>query len=72
MFWAIDTKNKYVKPCILKSAMDGSDERVFVEGMLRSPTSLSVDEPFERLYWFDTTSGKIESIRFDGSDRQVA
>lgn len=71
MFWIVNPKNKYIKPRIMKSSMDGSQEEIFIERMLRAPAALYVDEPFETLYWFDAELAKIERISFNGMIRRV-
>lgn len=71
MFWSLNTENKYVRSCIIKAAMDGSNEHVFIHRNLRYAASLTVDEQSERIYWLDTELRKIESVQFDGNNREV-
>ncbi|KAH1001198.1 hypothetical protein HUJ04_013441 [Dendroctonus ponderosae] len=46
------------------------NRKVLVDN-LQWPTSLAIDYPTKRLYWCDPKSSKVESVRFDGKNRQV-
>ncbi|KAL3288606.1 hypothetical protein HHI36_003043 [Cryptolaemus montrouzieri] len=58
-------------PRIETAYMDGNKRRILVNTSLLWPTSITIDYPAERLYWSDPKSFVVESIKFDGSDRQV-
>ncbi|KAK9892226.1 hypothetical protein WA026_019028 [Henosepilachna vigintioctopunctata] len=58
-------------PKIETAYMDGNKRRVLVNTSLLWPTSIAVDYPAERLYWADPKSFVVESIKFDGTDRQI-
>uniref|UniRef100_A0AAR5Q0I0 EGF-like domain-containing protein n=1 Tax=Dendroctonus ponderosae TaxID=77166 RepID=A0AAR5Q0I0_DENPD len=57
-------------PIIARADMDGFNRKVLVDN-LQWPTSLAIDYPTKRLYWCDPKSSKVESVRFDGKNRQV-
>lgn len=67
MFWA----DWQQLPSIQKAYMDGNKRSNFFEYGILWPTGLAIDQPAERLYWADPKLMKIESIKFDGTDRQV-
>lgn len=52
--------------------MDGSNDEPFVSTDIHWPNGLTIDFPNERLYWTDAKKMSIESIRFDGTGRQVS
>lgn len=56
---------------IARSGMDGSDAHVFVKENIHWPNGISTDTPNSRLYWVDAKLQRIESIKFDGTDRRV-
>lgn len=58
-------------PRIETAYMDGNKRRVLVTTRLLWPTSIAIDYPAERLYWADPKSLVVESIKLDGTDRQV-
>jgi hypothetical protein len=53
------------------AAMDGTDRRVIVTGHLNMLTGVSVDIPARRVYFCDGKVDRIESVAYDGSDRQT-
>lgn len=55
---------------IRKMAIDGSQTSVFLQG-LDSVVALDFDDSEKRLYWLDAGTGKIERMRFDGTDRET-
>ncbi|XP_043269324.1 putative vitellogenin receptor [Venturia canescens] len=67
MFWADYGRN----PVIWRAKMDGSHTRPIVAENLGSPKDLAIDYKEERLYWVDSKSMTIESVKYDGSDRQI-
>ncbi|XP_058238194.1 low-density lipoprotein receptor-related protein 1B-like isoform X2 [Hemibagrus wyckioides] len=68
MYWSVVTDHSHIE----ESAMDGSLRRVLLEKNLRRPTGLAIDYYGERVYWADSELSVIGSVRFDGSDAQVA
>ncbi|XP_022903502.2 vitellogenin receptor [Onthophagus taurus] len=59
------------KPEIAKSLMDGTNDNTFISTDISWPNGLSLDQPNGRLYWTDAKKMTLESIRLDGTDRQV-
>lgn len=51
------------------AAMDGSMRRVLVNDSLTWPNGLALDHEYERLYWADAKTDKIERCNLDGTDR---
>ncbi|XP_027048198.1 low-density lipoprotein receptor-related protein 8-like, partial [Pocillopora damicornis] len=60
-------------PKIEKAAMDGdpNTRQVIVSEGLAWPNGLAIDYPLKRIYWADARLKKIESSRYDGSDRRL-
>ncbi|KAL0278971.1 UNVERIFIED_CONTAM: hypothetical protein PYX00_000631 [Menopon gallinae] len=58
-------------PLIATSGMDGSDPKALVMKNLKWPNGLALDFSNDRLYWVDAKSRTIETIRLDGTDRQI-
>lgn len=58
-------------PLIATSGMDGSNPKPLVNKDLKWPNGLALDFSNDRLYWVDAKSRTIETIRLDGSSRQV-
>lgn len=67
MFWT-DWQHS---PTIQKAYMDGNKRIYLVEYTVLWPTGLTVDQPAGRLYWADPKSMRVETVKFDGTDRQV-
>lgn len=59
-------------PKIETAYMNGNKRRTLISSGLLWPTGLALDHPANRLYWADPKTGMIESVKYDGSDRQVA
>lgn len=59
------------RPMIGKAAMDGKQSQVFVSDNIIWPNGITLDWPGYRIYWVEAKLNRIESIRFDGSGRQV-
>ncbi|XP_029103120.1 low-density lipoprotein receptor-related protein 1B-like isoform X3 [Scleropages formosus] len=68
MYWTVISDHSHIE----EAAMDGTMRRVLLEKNLRRPTGLAIDYFNQRLYWADVEFSKIGSVRFDGSDSQVA
>ncbi|XP_047676249.1 low-density lipoprotein receptor-related protein 1B-like isoform X1 [Tachysurus fulvidraco] len=68
MYWSVVADRSHIE----ESAMDGSLRRVLLEKNLRRPTGLAIDYYGDRVYWADSELSVIGSVRFDGSDAQVA
>lgn len=58
-------------PRIETSYMDGTKRRVLLSVGILWPTGLTIDHPAKRLYWADPKALTIESVRFDGSERNI-
>ena len=61
---------------IERASMDGdqSSRKVLIEGTqegIEEPNGLTIDYESGRIYWVDATHGKIESVNYDGHDREV-
>ncbi|CAF0958417.1 unnamed protein product, partial [Brachionus calyciflorus] len=54
---------------IMTSSMNGQDIQVLIGDHLDTPYGLAIDYFTERLYWSDSKRNYIESVKFDGSDR---
>lgn len=67
LFWATWEPS----PKIESAQMDGYRRKVLVKDRLLWPTGLALDHPAERLYWADAKAMTIETVKFDGSDRQI-
>ncbi|KAK7063135.1 Low-density lipoprotein receptor-related protein 1B [Halocaridina rubra] len=67
MFWT-----EYgIFPHISKAKMDGKGVEVIVNRNVQWPVGLAIDYPAERLYWADSKTRRLETIKFDGSDRHL-
>ncbi|XP_071951355.1 uncharacterized protein [Antedon mediterranea] len=58
------------EPKIERANMDGTNRTVLVNSGLVWPNGLELDFQSNRLYWCDGKMSKIESINFNGQDRQ--
>ena len=68
----MSTRSEYEESQILRSAMDGTGERVLIGDDLRYPTSLVVDELTERVYWLESyVQFAIKSVQFNGKNKKV-
>lgn len=61
----------FVQPRIEVAWMNGSYRRTLVEGSMVWPAGLAIDYPARRLYWTDTKTQTIETVRLDGTDRNI-
>ena len=68
MFW---TDWNDTNPKIEKAHLDGVNRTLLVTKDLVWPNGLDIDFEMQRLYWCDASTYNIESVRFDGSDRQL-
>ncbi|XP_031629327.1 low-density lipoprotein receptor-related protein 4 isoform X2 [Contarinia nasturtii] len=59
------------KPQIERSCMDGSERKVLVSAHLQFPNGLAIDYSSDRLYFVDSGSKTMESVKFDGSARRT-
>ncbi|XP_068223129.1 low-density lipoprotein receptor-related protein 1 isoform X3 [Palaemon carinicauda] len=60
-----------VIPSIRVAGMDGRNIRTLVDHNLQWPVGLAIDYPARRLYWADSKTSNVETVKLDGSDRQV-
>lgn len=67
MFWS----DWGSKPKIERAGMDGSQRKTIVSESLQWPNGLAIDYDDQRLYFIDSGTKTIESIRFDGSNRRT-
>lgn len=58
-------------PRIETAYMNGNKRRTIVSSGLLWPTGIALDHPASRLYWADPKTGTVESVKYDGSDRQI-
>ena len=58
-------------PVVAMTNMDGSEKMSLVEEDLFWPNGLAVDEVLDRVYWSDAKKDKIESIKMDGTGRNI-
>ncbi|XP_059149656.1 putative vitellogenin receptor [Physella acuta] len=58
-------------PVVMRGSMDGKSSTTFMTSGLVSPSSLFFDLTSKRLFWTDDILNDIQSIRFDGTDRQT-
>ncbi|KAJ8349713.1 hypothetical protein SKAU_G00248430 [Synaphobranchus kaupii] len=68
MYWTVIGDHSHIE----EAAMDGSLRRILLEKNLQRPTGLAIDYFSQRLYWVDVELSSIGSVRFDGSDSQLA
>lgn len=53
------------------ASMDGGNHTIIVRNNIEWPTALSIDHPTQRIYWTDQRKGTIETVLFDGRNRQT-
>lgn len=58
-------------PAINVAKMDGRLNRPLVVSNILAPAGLAIDYPTRRLYWADVKTNKVETVKLDGSDRQL-
>ncbi|MPC12440.1 Low-density lipoprotein receptor-related protein 1 [Portunus trituberculatus] len=58
-------------PAINVAKMDGRLNRPLVVSNILAPAGLAIDYPTRRLYWADMKTNKVETVKLDGSDRQL-
>ena len=51
--------------------MDGSHRQVVVSKDIVWPNGIALDVVDQRLFWCDAKNDRIESVKVDGSDRQI-
>ncbi|XP_065215610.1 vitellogenin receptor-like [Planococcus citri] len=78
MFWAQierierierNLTSEYMNHSLVKSSMDGSDETILITSD-SSVEVVTVDESSGRVYWYCSSSRKVQSVNFDGGDRR--
>lgn len=69
MFWS----DAGTAPKIEASWLEGYYRRSLVTDRIRHPTGLVVDyaSDYHQLYWVDTKLNTIETVRQDGSNREI-
>lgn len=67
MFWS----DWGSRPRIECAGMDGTQRKSIVHENVMWPNGLAIDYPAQRLYFVDSGQKTIESVRFDGTDRQT-
>lgn len=65
MFWSTMLRLIYV------ASMDGNGKRKLVHENIEYASGLAIDYPAKRLYWCDFRKSTIETVNFDGHDRQL-
>lgn len=58
-------------PAIISSRMDGMHSQQLVTDNILAPAGLAIDYPTNRLYWADMKANKIETVKLDGTNRQL-
>ena len=48
-------------PSVQQASIDGSNKRVIIQGELKWPNALVIDEPSQKLFWADAGLDKIET-----------
>ncbi|KAL0116729.1 hypothetical protein PUN28_009973 [Cardiocondyla obscurior] len=72
MYWSEMYWNSGANSRIAVAGMDGRNIRTLVIKDLISPKSLTIDYPNHRLYWINSRSRTVESVRLNGIDeRQI-
>ncbi|XP_070532341.1 low-density lipoprotein receptor-related protein 6-like isoform X2 [Ptychodera flava] len=66
LFWS-DTDSR--NPRIERSSLNGRQRRVIVSANLMKPSNLAIDFNTDRLFWTDDYAHTIESVNFDGGER---
>ena len=56
---------------VWSASLDGGDRRLIVDTHMNEVTGLTVDIPNRRVYFSDGKADRIESLNYDGSDRQT-
>ncbi|XP_006815762.1 low-density lipoprotein receptor-related protein 6 [Saccoglossus kowalevskii] len=57
------------RPCIERASLSGRDRLKIITDDILLPAAMTTDYVYERLYWADSGTGKIESVTFSGEDR---
>ncbi|GAB6024603.1 hypothetical protein CHUAL_009749 [Chamberlinius hualienensis] len=65
MFMLVSFDDDYIE----RLNMDGSNRRVLIKFAHDASITMAVDAELERVYWTDSTSGKIEWTDFNGKER---
>ena len=66
IFWIDSSPNKG----IYSASLNGDNIRLLVSERLDSPDGLAIDYFMEnRLFWTDHKTNRIETVKYDGSDR---
>ena len=56
---------------IERATTDGRDRRTVIDSGLSSPRGVTLDRRDRRVYWVDPEDGTINSITYDGRDKQT-
>uniref|UniRef100_A0A9J2P3L7 EGF-like domain-containing protein n=1 Tax=Ascaris lumbricoides TaxID=6252 RepID=A0A9J2P3L7_ASCLU len=67
LFWSVQEPYAAIE----SSNLDGSERHTLALNGIYAPSSLSVDEPNNRLYWSDVEKGTVETITLTGKDRRI-
>lgn len=67
MFWT----DWGAHPHIGSAGMDGSQRKMIISSDILGPNAVIVDRTVNRIFWCDNKLNRIESARFDGSDRLI-
>ncbi|KAK3597004.1 hypothetical protein CHS0354_009141 [Potamilus streckersoni] len=68
MYWT----DRGLQPKIEMANLAGQNRTVLVNRNLVWPSSLAIDYPNRRIYWTDLKMNRIETVKLDGSDRQIS
>ncbi|CAG0883348.1 unnamed protein product [Darwinula stevensoni] len=67
MFWT----NQGLMAAIGRARLNGNDSKTLVSEDLLWPSNLAIDYPAGRLYWTDSRKETVETVMFDGKNRQI-
>ncbi|XP_060590385.1 low-density lipoprotein receptor-related protein 1-like isoform X5 [Ruditapes philippinarum] len=67
IFWT----DRGYPPKIESANLDGSGRATLVKDFIIWPNGIALDYTNDRLYWADTKSHTIESVRLDGTDKKI-
>lgn len=73
LFWLETTPSKVVQ--IMRASMNGANETILLRDNLAADYpqhTIVVDSSDKRIYFFNVRGARIESLKFDGTGRQVS
>ncbi|XP_077986726.1 low-density lipoprotein receptor-related protein 5-like [Glandiceps talaboti] len=67
LFWSDNSNPSRIEAC----SLSGLRRRILTSQNVISPTAMTIDYAKDRLYWADSGRRTVESIDFDGKERQI-